>query len=352
MRIAVVGAGLAGVLLAWRLHQVSARVSVELLSAPATPPADATGASGGLVRGFETAAVSCRQAAESMAELRSSATLREWSGYREVGSVYLLAPGGPPPESLATVQRLLPGSATVLPRGALAAGFPFRDLPAGTVGVFERCAGYISPDRLRAAVLAELVTSAGVAVRRAVVTAVTPAPAVVTADGVRRGYDAVVVATGAWTPRLLAGSGLPVGTLRTKQIQYTLWPGQPAGLGAFVDDVTGCYGRPVDSASFLLGLPSRRWGVDPAAVRPDPALVGSVRAAGRRLGLLTAGGPLKTVASYDCYHDPPGLALRRVGPGPALLTFTGGSGGAAKAALAASREAAAVLAGSRTAVTR
>jgi hypothetical protein len=58
-----------------------------------------------------------------------------------------------------------------------------------------------------------------------------------------------------------------------------------------------------------------------------------------------AGAPPRTVASFDCYHEPPGLALRDAVPGAALFTFTGGSGGAAKTVLATSRAAAGVLLG-------
>ena len=47
------------------------------------------------------------------------------------------------------------------------------------------------------------------------------------------------------------------------------------------------------------------------------------------------------VSAADCYSDPPGLALRHVTG--AMHTFTGGSGGAAKTALAASRIAARAL---------
>ncbi|MGG7609836.1 hypothetical protein ACQ5JZ_10565, partial [Streptomyces sp. ZG43] len=49
----------------------------------------------------------------------------------------------------------------------------------------------------------------------------------------------------------------------------------------------------------------------------------------------------RSVAACDCYHDPAGLALRPLGGG--LHTFTGGSGGAAKTVVAASRRAARAL---------
>jgi glycine/D-amino acid oxidase-like deaminating enzyme len=96
MRVAIVGGGIAGALLGWRLTQVTDRVDVEVFAGGRPGAADATGASGGLVRGYESDAVACRLAAESLAELVGSPTLREWSDYREVGSVYLAAAGTAP----------------------------------------------------------------------------------------------------------------------------------------------------------------------------------------------------------------------------------------------------------------
>jgi hypothetical protein len=56
------------------------------------------------------------------------------------------------------------------------------------------------------------------------------------------------------------------------------------------------------------------------------------------------GAPVAGAVSADSYAHPPTLALRPVpGSGERVLTFTGGSGGSAKSALAASRRAAALL---------
>jgi glycine/D-amino acid oxidase-like deaminating enzyme len=346
MRIAIVGAGLAGALLAVRLCQASSRPTVEILdgNAPGASGADATGASGGLVRGFERDPASGRLAVESLLELRASAVLREWSAYREIGSVYLLPGAADVGDGLAVVDHLVPGSATVLDRADLVARYPFQNLPGGVVGVRERWAGHISPARLRGEIMARLAAS-GVHVHRRPVRAVSVAPAVRTADGVTSHYDAVVVAAGAWTPALLASSGLDRAGLRTRQIQYSVHRGRPGSLGAFVDDTTGLYGRPLDDdGALLVGLPSTRWDVEPAAVEPDPALADAVGdQARRRLRVPLHGPATRVVASFDCYHEPPGLALRRCLPGSPLFTFTGGSGGAAKTALAASRAAAATL---------
>ncbi|MFC3455191.1 FAD-dependent oxidoreductase [Amycolatopsis speibonae] len=342
MRVGIVGGGIAGALIAWRLRRTAPRITVDVYTAgPAG--GDATGASGGLVRGFERVVPLCRQAADGLAELRGDPALRSAAAYREVGSVYLLPAGAEVTEPVRVLEEVLPGSATLLTGAELAGHYPFRGLPSGMTAVVERQAGFLSPARLRAAALAWIADSGGT-VRRVPVVTVTPAPALCGADGAAKGYDAVVLAAGPWTPALLTASGLPTGGLRVKQIQYSVYEGRPAGLGAFVREDTGMWGRPDGETGFLLGLPSDRWDVDPSCPQPDVALVDRVAEEARRLlGHPPAGHrPLRTAVSSDCYHDPPGLALREVCPG--VFTFTGGSGGAAKTVLAASRAAAAVLA--------
>lgn len=341
MRVAIVGGGLAGALLAWRLTQLRRPVDIDVYLGDRGGTADATDASGGLVRGYETDPGACRAATESLAELRASAVLRQASDYREVGSVYLRQAGADLTDALRTVGQLLPGSAQVAARAELTRRYPFRGLPADTVGIVERHAGHLSPARLRTAALG-WAAAAGTTVHPGAVTGVTPAPAVRLPDGVQRHYDAVVVAAGPWTPGLLGAGTAHPGRLRTRQIQYSVHPVGPGGLGAFVDETSGLYGRPVTGGAFLLGLPSARWDVQPAAVEPDAALADRVGACARhRFGAPIGDAPaIATVAALDCYLDPPGLALRPIGPGSALFTFTGGSGGAAKTVLAASRTAA------------
>ena len=341
--MAIVGAGVAGALLAWRLHRSRPGVSVEVYAARPPGP-DATGASGGLVRGFDRDPVVSRLAVDSLAELRGDARLLAAAAYRETGSVYLLPPGSDPTGSVRLVDALLPGSAAVLTGAELTGRWPFRDLPSGTVAVAERDAGFLSPARLRDAVLGWL-ADAGVAVRPVPVSGVEPTPAVRLADGSTVACDVVVVAAGPWTPAVLRASALPAEGLRTKQIQYQLYRGQPAGLGVFVDDTCGLYGRPDGSGQMLLGVPGDRWDVEPGAVPADPAKIElTADRARRRLGLPAGGERLvRTVASCDCYHEQPGLALREVLADAPVFTFTGGCGGAAKTALAASRAAAAAL---------
>ncbi|MEV6907362.1 FAD-dependent oxidoreductase [Amycolatopsis sp. NPDC051071] len=342
MRVGIVGAGVAGALLAWRLRQVAPRIAVDVYTAgPAD--GDATSASGGLVRAFERVVPTGRLAASSLAELRGDPALRSASAYQEVGSVYLLPSGAEVTEQIRVIEEVLPGSATLLTGAELAGRYPFRGLPPEGTAVVERQAGFLSTARLRAAVL-DWSADRGVTVRRMPVVSVTPAPVLRLADGTTAEYDAVVLAAGPWTPALLAASGLDTGGLRVKQIQYTVYEGRPARLGAFVREGTGLWGRPAGDTGFLLGLPCDRWDVDPSRPRPDTALVERAADEARRLLGHPPGShcPHRTTVSSDCYHDPPGLELREIGAG--LFTFTGGSGGAAKVVLAASRVAATTLA--------
>ncbi|MEV5570877.1 FAD-dependent oxidoreductase [Spirillospora sp. NPDC052269] len=340
MRICVVGAGLAGALLAWRIRLEDRTAEVEL--AGPREHADATAASGGIVRGFEADAALRAEATASLAELYGSRLLRGWADYRETGSVYIQAGPPPLPSDLAAICAALPGSAVL----ADAPGFPDRP-PA----VVERRAGHISPGALRREIVTDLLRIGG---RRttAPVTGLTEEP-----DGaltLRHGasettFDQVVLAAGPWTPGLLTRLGLPRDGLRTKRVQYRVHPaGNPPGR-VFVDETTSLYGRP-HRDGVLLGVPSDRYDVDPDDRRPEPALAHAASALARAtFSDLRLGRAVRTVVAADCYHPDPGLRLRPVsGASARLSTFTGGSGGAAKTALAASRTAAEELLRLRT----
>jgi glycine/D-amino acid oxidase-like deaminating enzyme len=321
-RVAIAGAGVAGTLLALRLAEQG--VPVDLFAGTRAADADATGASGGMVRGFEADPAAAALAAASVAELRTDARMREWSGYQEIGSAYVTAVAEPPSQAaLDAVHERLPGSLRV----ADPAELPLRGVPDGAVAVVEQHAGFISPARLRASVLAEL-PGMGVTVHTRQVTAVTGDAVRTGAEGFD-GYTAVVVAAGAWTRELAPGE------FTTRQIQFSLYAVKVPGLTSFVDDTSGLYGRPYGDRT-LFGLSSERWGLHPDEVIPDAALARRVTACvADRLGLTAE--PERTV---DCYVQPAGLRLRPAGD---VLTFTGGSGGAAKSVVAASRAAASAL---------
>ncbi|GAA3346930.1 hypothetical protein GCM10020358_59830 [Amorphoplanes nipponensis] len=324
----VVGAGLAGVLLARRLQDAGAEAVLIGAGCRGAPvgPADATAASGGLVRAFEPEPAARALATASLTELLSDPALAASAGWHRTGSLYVLAagPGG----------GLEIGGADVLTGPELRRRFGF-DGPASAVGIWEPRAGYISPDLLRLAVLRGLARTEAAPMARL------DDGAVVLRDGRRLTGDRVVVAAGAWTPALLRAAGFAT-DLRTKHIQYAYHAVTRDDLPSMVDETSGLYGRPAGPGRMLLGLPSGRWDPDPAAPEADAALAERVATvATLRLPGLDPRPIGPPVSAADCYSEPAGLALRAVAG--SVHTFTGGSGGAAKTALAASRLAASTL---------
>lgn len=341
MRAGIVGGGLAGALLAWRLAQAAPGWRVDLFAAR-PPGLDATSASGGAVRAFETGAEQRRLALDSMVELLHSPVLREWAGYRPVDAVYLSREPTTVHTAASEIEARLPGSVDLPGPDELAAAGWAR-LDGDEVAIRERRAGAISPARLRAAAIADV--RHRVTVRTEAVDAVTARPdgliACAVADRSHE-YDAVVVAAGAWTAGLLGRSGLPAPEYRTKSIQYTVYPTGDWQPPQFVDEVTGVYGLPQADSGLLLGVPTQEWDVDPDHPPLTPALqAGAAEKVRTRFPALRLGPARRRVGSADCYGDRPVLALRGIGRGDHLLyTFSGGAGGSAKTALAASELAA------------
>jgi glycine/D-amino acid oxidase-like deaminating enzyme len=351
-RLAVIGGGLAGCLLAWRVVRDHPRWQVELFTGR-DGTGCATDMSGGLVRGFETNPVASALATASLVELRGDSRLRAWSGYQEIGSAYVCAedqPAGAVQRLVARMARQLPGSARIVDvdrlRRAGLAGIP---RPAACV--LETHSGYFSPSGLRDGVLDDLGQRGHV--RPEPVTRIVPcdggALRCESPSGTHH-FDRVVVAAGRWTAQLLRDSGLDSTGFRTKQIQYGVYRAVGRMPGTFIDDTSGLYGRRfAHRDEVLLGVPSQRWEPDPDRCAPaEPLQRRAERLAAERLPELRLGPLLRIVAGADCYHDPPILALR-TSPDelPGLYTFTGGSGGAAKYALAASTAAAGQLDGIR-----
>jgi glycine/D-amino acid oxidase-like deaminating enzyme len=352
VRACIVGGGLAGTLLAWRLAQATTGWRIDLvLGGPATT-ADATAASGGSVRAFESHPEQRRLAIASMVELLASRTLRQWSDYRPARAVSLRRSTDGLDAAVADIELMLPGSVSLAGADELA-GDGWADLHDGAVAVVERGAGVTSPARWRDAVLTDVRRRVNVV--EAAVNAVLPrddgtvacATATTTTGPDVRDYDLVVAAVGAWTPALLAASGLPNAGYRTKSIQYALHPVDGWCPPQFVDEVTGLYGRPTADGGLLLGLPTEQWDVDPDRPPTTPALVDdAARLATARFPRLRLGPASTTVGSADCYAEQPILSLRPVldsvhsDGDHRLFTFTGGAGGSVKTALAASHRAA------------
>ncbi|MFB6722712.1 FAD-dependent oxidoreductase [Kribbella sp. NPDC056345] len=339
MRIGVIGAGIAGSLLAWRL---SSQAGVDLITGP--PGTDATAVSGGGVRGFETHPLQRRLAIDSLTELLG--TLHDQATYTETGCTYLLPEYDGLAAAVAEVEHAHPGSTSVVDRTELRRR-GWHGLPEGTVGVCERRAGFIDPDRLRQTVVRRLATGRTSRVLTGpVLRLLTQSDGSVACrlPGRTEQYDAVVVATGSWTPTFLAENQLPDHT-KTKAIQIAVY--QVAGdlPTMFVDETSDLYGRPTADGRLLLGVDTQRWSVPPGSSAPIPDLAAqAVRIAAERLPHLELSAPGHLVSAADCYADPPVLTLWPVPGGThRLYTFTGGSGGSVKTALAASRAAASEL---------
>ncbi|MFL6160850.1 MAG: NAD(P)/FAD-dependent oxidoreductase [Jatrophihabitantaceae bacterium] len=343
MRIGIVGGGLAGTLLAWRLASQPEIAEVRL--APGTPAAaDATAASGGAVRAYEVNQQQRSLALESMTELSADPVLRDWSGFVECGSVYLPTEPAGLAEAVVEINETLDSSAELVDAGQLSRS-GWAGLTEDRIGIEERQAGYLDPDRFRRSLLADLAGRDRVAVLPPSQVA-EYSPDGFSVAGERHECDLVVLAAGAWTPALLSAAGFGAGGLTTKSIQYTIYRATGALPTTFVDDRTGLFGKP-HPGGLLLGLPTTGWAAPASGVPADRDL------AERAEALVTGTFPSlrlhsaePPVAAIDCYAESGLLALRPVpGADGRLFTFTGGSGGAAKTALAASRRAAAELTG-------
>ncbi|WP_433044832.1 FAD-dependent oxidoreductase [Dactylosporangium sp. CS-033363] len=305
MRVGIVGAGIAGSLLAWRL----ARAGTDVALATGPPGLrDATGASGGAVRGWEPHAEQRALAVASLAELTADPVLRRWADFRPLPSVIV----GPADEAALTGL-----DARIIGERELAA-LGWASLAPGTSAVRDDSGGRIDPAALRAAVLADLAGH----------------PRVTVTHRLAAEPDVLVYAAGAWTPALLAKAGLDTLGLRVKAIRYTVHRCRSPLPPIFSDGPL--YGIPLGGDLLLAGVAGEEWGVAPGAPPAAPP-ADVARMLRRRLPGLRLGPPVRRADATDCYADPPVLRLRDVpGTGGRVLAFTGGSGGAAKTALAAS----------------
>jgi glycine/D-amino acid oxidase-like deaminating enzyme len=338
MRVCVIGAGVAGALLGWRLAQLPALEQVVLAPGPAAP-LDATSVSGGAVRAFEISAVQRRLAIDSMAELVSDPRLRDWAGFVECGSLYLPADTSTLPVAITEIEAGLPGSVSLLDAAELA-GRGWAGLDSSVIGLLEARAGYLSPQRLRQSALADLAQRGRV--RLLASGEITDLQAnEFNLAGERHRYDLVVLAAGAWTVPMLRQYRYPASGLRTKRIQYTVHRASGAPTTTFVDDLTDLFGKPTPDG-VLLGLPTDAWDVAPAGGTPDLELSrAAAELAARRLPGLRLHSAATPVTAVDCYAEDGTLSLRPVeGTDDRLFSFTGGTGSAAKTVLAASRRAA------------
>ncbi|GAA2343161.1 FAD-dependent oxidoreductase [Dactylosporangium salmoneum] len=299
MRVGILGAGIAGTTLAWRL--AGAGVRVELATGP-PGLAGATAVSGGAVRSYDPDPVQRALATQSLAELRGSPSLLEWSRFRPMPTVLVGEPG---PLGADDLRKL--GWAGLAP---------------DTTGVRDDTGGRIDVAALRDALLRDLAGCAAATI----------------GQRLSGEPDVLVYAAGAWTPALLAKAGLSTLDLKVKAIRYTVHRllGPPPPI--FSDGPL--YGIPLGDGRLIAGVATDEWGVAPGAPPARPP-ADAARLLRDRLPGLRLGPPLGRADATDCYADPPVLALREIpGTGGRIHAFTGGSGGAAKTVLAAAARAA------------
>jgi glycine/D-amino acid oxidase-like deaminating enzyme len=132
MRVCVIGAGIAGTFLAWRLGYRPG-VSVDLVTGP--PGDDATAVSCGGVRAFATHPEQRRLAIESLAELLESPALLEQAAYSETGSTYLLAGSSGVEAAVSEVEHVHPDSVELVDGATLRRDRPGNGRPLRLPGL-------------------------------------------------------------------------------------------------------------------------------------------------------------------------------------------------------------------------
>jgi sarcosine oxidase subunit beta len=120
--------------------------------------------------------------------------------------------------------------------------FPYLSVDDVGVAALARNAGWTDP-RSYADLLAAKAEDAGTEIRTGVEAGVSVDPPGVVVDGETTPHDAVIVATGAHTGRLLADAGVPV-PLKPYRVQALVHDHDPAGIPMCYDATGGYYLRP------------------------------------------------------------------------------------------------------------
>ena len=143
---------------------------------------------------------------------------------------------------------------------------------------------------------------------------------------------AVVVAAGAWAPRLCREIGLEI-PARVKALD-TVQVERPAALAdphmVFIDNVQGSYFRPESGIRTIVGVPCQEWDLDPdgpAVLAPGAAAVGA-QILTHRIPALEGATLARGYRAFDCYSRDRHAILGRVDgiDGLYLATAFSGSG--------------------------
>lgn len=342
-RVVVIGRGIAAASLVWRLAQNHA---VQVVCIGMSAANAATRLSGGAIRRYERDEELRALATESYHELFASPPMREASSFRPATALLAFEPDDQDAERHAD----LPSEEgyeffnhreghDVFGLQVSANSIVVRDMQAGTIDV-SGLATYLFA---RAAQMgAEIIETpvAGITDSQGILAACGP-------DGSYTG-DKVVVALGAWTPGFLKSSRITAAPILIRRVRYYLFGSANLPMAHFMVDPLGVFGRPAERGTWLIGRSTNEWldepdtqcGCGPMSTIPCDACVETVNDC---TATLTAAFPrsapsglLAVVNGVDSYRRRPGLSMRHTGL-PNVYTYCGGSGLAAKSALAASR---------------
>lgn len=307
----VVGAGITGASVAAQLAGRGADTVV--LEAGERAATGATAASGGMVRGYDPDPVVARLAAASLSVYADpSAWYDGTSPLHRTGAV-TLADRREEPRLRAAAAALRTGAspgARVVSDDAVPEVHGIQR--AGAVALLEPEAGWVDPSAVTALLLRQAVRDGARLITRARVTRVHRAGGtarLTTAAGEIRAARAVVLATGGWGA--LPPAGVRPSHIRTRAIQVSLLrrpPGTPEHA-TFLDLTAGCYAKPVDRHTSLIGLRLLVWD-EPPGLPPAPDAEHhrrTVRAVGRHLAWVREAELVRLVRSFDGYGAADGL---------------------------------------------
>lgn len=337
----VVGAGITGAAVAAHLARHGAAPLVLEADAPAC---GATGASGGMVRGYDPDPVVARLAAASLASYADpTAWCSGTAPLRRSGAVTLAAVGRAGElDRAAEALRATAGADCRVVSGDNVQEVRGVHMADG-VALVEPAAGWIDPVQVTELFLRQAVRDGARLASGVRLTAIRHAAGDLfldTTQGAVRAIRAVVLAIGGWAARPPVGVQSPQVRVRTRAIQVSVLhrPTEASAHATFIDLRTGGYGKAIDEHTTLVGAPSLEWDEDPCADIPPDAEhhQHTLEVVRRNLPWIASAETVRVVRSFDGYATGDSLLiptdLRRV-------WFTRmGSGGGAKVAPELGRE--------------
>lgn len=337
----VVGAGITGAAVAAQLARHGA---APLVLEAAVATRGATGASGGMVRGYDPDPVVARYAEASLASYADpTAWYSGTAPLHRTGAVTLAAA-----EHAAEFDRAAAAlRATVGADCTVVSGDDVQEVygvhTAGGIALVEPGAGWVDPVQVTELFLRQAVRDGARLASGVRLTAIRqPDDDVLleSTQGAVRATRAVVLAIGGWAARPPIGVQAPQLRVRTRAVQASVLR-RPTGTrphATFIDLRTGGYGKPVDEHTSLVGAPLLVWDEDPCAdsspdVEHHRHTLDVVR---RNLPWTASAETVRVVRSFDGYAtaDSPLIPTEL-----SRVWFTRmGSGGGVKVAPELSRE--------------